>query len=159
MCIRDSGKMAFVMLDDGSASLEVSVFNEVYDAERAKIVVDDALIVEGKVQKDDFTGGYRVVAERLMTLAEARARFAKQLTLRMNGEVRDAGGGAAAAQKLQALMAPYRDGPTPVVLRYRNRDAEAEMRFGESWRVRLDNRLIDDLREWLQPENVEVTYP
>ena len=153
------GKMAFVMLDDGSASLEVSVFNEVYDAERAKIVVDDALIVEGKVQKDDFTGGYRVVAERLMTLAEARARFAKQLTLRMNGEVRDAGGGAAAAQKLQALMAPYRDGPTPVVLRYRNRDAEAEMRFGESWRVRLDNRLIDDLREWLQPENVEVTYP
>ena len=69
------GKMAFVMLDDGSASLEVSVFNEVYEAERAKIVVDDVLIVNGKVQKDDFTGGYRVVAERLMTLAEARARF------------------------------------------------------------------------------------
>jgi DNA polymerase-3 subunit alpha len=153
------GKMAFVMLDDGSASLEVSVFNEVYDAERAKIVVDDALIVDGKVQKDDFTGGYRVVAERLMTLAEARARFAKQLTIRMNGEVKDAGGGAAAAHKLQAMMAPYRDGQTPVVLRYRNRDAEAEMRFGDSWRVRLDNRLIDDLREWLKTENVEVTYP
>ncbi len=153
------GKMAFVMLDDGSASLEVSVFNEVYDAERGKIVVDDALIVDGKVQKDDFTGSYRVVAERLMTLAEARARFAKQLTIRMNGEVKDAGGGAAAAHKLQAMMAPYRDGQTPVVLRYRNRDAEAEMRFGESWRVRLDNRLIDDLREWLKAENVEVTYP
>ncbi|MBL8494554.1 MAG: DNA polymerase III subunit alpha [Rhodocyclaceae bacterium] len=153
------GKMAFVTLDDGSAAQEVSVFNEVYDAERAKIVVDDALIVEGKVQKDDFSGGYRVVAERLMTLAEARARFAKQLTLRMNGEVREAGGGAAAAKKLQSLMSPYRDGQTPVVLRYRNRDAEAEMRFGESWRVRLDNRLIDDLRDWLKPENVEVTYP
>ncbi|HMV55487.1 MAG TPA: OB-fold nucleic acid binding domain-containing protein, partial [Rhodocyclaceae bacterium] len=153
------GKMAFVTLDDGSAAQEVSVFNEVYDAERAKIVVDDALIVEGKVQKDDFSGGYRVVAERLMTLAEARARFAKQLTLRMNGEVREAGGGAAAAKKLQSLMSPYRDGQTPVVLRYRNRDAEAEMRFGESWRVRLDNRLIDDLRDWLKPEDVEVTYP
>jgi len=25
--------------------------------------------------------------------------------------------------------------------------------------VRLDNRLIDDLRDWLKPENVEVTYP
>src|SRR6185369_17724702 len=79
------GKMLFVQLDDGTAMVEVSVFNELFEAERSKIVTDEVLVVEGKVSYDDFSGGNRVVADKLMTLGEARARFAKHLLLRMNG--------------------------------------------------------------------------
>ena len=32
--ITSRGKMAFIQLDDGTTSLEVSVFNEVFEAER-----------------------------------------------------------------------------------------------------------------------------
>ena len=65
--------------------VEVSVFNELFEAERAKIVTDEVLLVEGKVSYDDFSGGNRVVADRLMTLGEARARYAKHLLIRLNG--------------------------------------------------------------------------
>ncbi len=44
------GKMLFVQLDDGTAMVEVSVFNELFEAERAKIVTDEVLIIEGKVR-------------------------------------------------------------------------------------------------------------
>lgn len=66
------GKMALVQLDDGSSSLEVTVYNETFEAERSKIREDEILIIEGKVQKDDFAGEgkVRVVAEHLLTLAE-----------------------------------------------------------------------------------------
>jgi len=144
------GKMAIVMLDDGSAQVEVSVFNELFEAERAKIREDDVLVIEGRVQRDDFTGGLRVVADKLLTLAEARSRHARQLRLSMNG--------GANAEKLRALLAPFRDGPCPVRVRYRNRQAECELPLGDAWRVRLDDELLEGLKEWLSEGNVEVLY-
>jgi DNA polymerase-3 subunit alpha len=144
------GKMAIVMLDDGSAQVEVSVFNELFEAERAKIREDDVLVIEGRVQRDDFTGGLRVVADKLLTLGEARSRHARQLRLSMNG--------GASAEKLRALLAPFRDGPCPVRVRYRNRRAECELPLGDAWRVRLDDELLDGLKEWLSEGNVEVLY-
>ena len=78
------GKMLFVQLDDGTGMIEVSVFNELFEAERAKIVTDEVLVIEGKVRFDEFSGSNSVVADKLMTIGEARARFAKHLLLYMN---------------------------------------------------------------------------
>ncbi|BAL23609.1 DNA polymerase III subunit alpha [Azoarcus sp. KH32C] len=153
------GKMAFVILDDGSQVREVSVFSENYDNQRGKIVTDEVLVVEGKVSNDDFTGGYRIIADKLLTLGEARSRFAKALQISVNGEVRAAGGPLAAADRLQALLAPYRDGGCPIRVRYRNEEAEAELPLGDGWKVRLEDALLDSLREWLQPESVDILYP
>ena len=144
------GKMAVVVLDDGTTQLEVTVFNELWDAERAKIKEDELLLVEGKVQKDDYSGGLRITADKLYTLAEARGRFARSLRLTMNG--------GSDAKRLQALLAPFRNGPCPVRLTYRNGDATAELPLPENWRVRLDDALLAGLVDWLQAENVQVVY-
>ncbi|HEY6896507.1 MAG TPA: DNA polymerase III subunit alpha [Rhodocyclaceae bacterium] len=144
------GKMAVVMLDDTSTQIEITVFNELWDAERAKIREDELLIVEGKVQEDAFSGGLRVSAEKLMTLAEARGRFARRLHLSLNGQ--------ANAGRLKTLLDPYRNGPCPVRLAYRNGNAQAEMSLSDAWRVRLDDELIAALKDWLAPENVKVIY-
>ena len=144
------GKMLFAQIDDGTATVDVQVFNELYEAERTKIVTDGLLVVEGRVSYDDFSGGNRVVAERLMTLGEARARFARHLLLRMNGQ--------ADARKLKSLLAPFSPGPAQVRLRYRNDVAECEMVLGDGVRVRLDDELLEALAGWLAPENVEVVY-
>ncbi len=144
------GKMLFVQLDDGTGMIEVSVFNELFEAERAKIVTDEVLVVEGKVSYDEFSGGNRVVADKLMTLGEARARFAKFLLLKMNGN--------SDARKLKSLLMPFAPGPAAVRIRYRNATAECEMVLGEEARVRLDDALLEALGNWLQPENVEIVY-
>jgi DNA polymerase-3 subunit alpha len=145
------GKMAVVALDDGTTQLEVTVFNELWEAERAKIKEDELLLVEGKVQKDDYSGGLRITADKLYTLAEARGRFARGLRLTMNG--------GSDAKRLQALLMPFRNGPCPVRLSYRNGDAVAELPLPETWRVRLDDALLTGLADWLKPENVKVIYP
>ncbi|MBL9026711.1 MAG: DNA polymerase III subunit alpha [Myxococcales bacterium] len=144
------GKMLFVQLDDGTGMIEVSVFNELFEAERAKIVTDEVLIVEGKVSYDDFSGGNRVVADKLMTVGEARARFARHLLLRMNGD--------SDAHKLRSLLTPFAPGPAQVRIRYRNATAECEIVLGDAVRVRLDDGLLDALSGWLKPENVEIVY-
>ncbi|NLF54034.1 MAG: DNA polymerase III subunit alpha, partial [Thauera phenolivorans] len=153
------GKMVFVQLDDGTQSREVAVYSEVLEANRGKIVTDEVLVVEGKVSNDDFSGGLRIVADRLLTLGEARARFARALALKINGEVGESGGAVAAANRLQTLLEPFRDGGCPIRVNYRNAVAEAELPLGEGWRVRLEDQLLESLREWLAPEGVEVIYP
>jgi DNA polymerase-3 subunit alpha len=149
------GKMAVVLLDDASAQVEVSVFNELWEAARSKIREDELLVVEGKVQRDDYSGGLRVQADKLMTLAEARGRYARVLKLAMNG-----GSNASTAGRLRDLLSPYRDaaGACPVRLCYRNAEAETELTLPDNWRVRLDDSLLAELHDWLQPENVRVIY-
>jgi len=147
------GKMAIVTLDDGAAQVELTVFNELWEAERNKIREDELLLVEGKVGRDDYSGGLRVTADRLLTLGEARGRYARLLQLSLNG-----GSRAETAGKLQTLLAPYRSGGCPVRLCYRNADAAAELMLPESWRVRLDDALLTGLSEWLSPANVKVIY-
>lgn len=144
------GKMAVVVLDDGATQLELTVFNELWEAERAKIREDELLLVEGKVQKDDYSGGLRITADKLFTLAEARGRYARELRLAMNG--------GSDARRLHSLLAPFRDGPCPVRLTYRNADASTELPLSDAWRVRLDDSLLVGLADWLKPENVKIIY-
>jgi DNA polymerase-3 subunit alpha len=117
---------------------------------------DRPLVVQGKVTRDEFSGGFRVIAERLYDLAAARAKFARGLRLSLNGEASAAS--AAAAKKLRELLGPYRNGPCPVCVRYSSGSAVAEVRLGDEWRVTPDDGLIAALGDWLKPENVEIVY-
>jgi DNA polymerase-3 subunit alpha len=56
------------------------------------------------------------------------------------------------------MLAPFRNGPCPVRLNYRNGDAVAELPLPENWRVRLDDALLAGLADWLTAENVKVIY-
>ena len=151
--------MAFIQIDDGTSALEVSVFNELLEAERSKIREDEVLIIEGRVQRDDFAGEGRVkiIAERLLTLAEARGRFARHLRLSLNGQA-SGSNARAAAHRLRTLLAPYTPGECPVRLAYHNGDAVCELAFGDANRVRLEDDLLAALREWLSSDNVSVDY-
>ena len=111
------------------------------------------MLIEGKVKNDTFTGGLRVTAEKLFSIGEARSRFAKALHLSMNG--------GSKADKLRSLLAPYRNagsGGCPVLLSYRNNDAEVQLGLSDAWRVRLDDALLADLHAWLSAANVRVVY-
>src|SRR5436190_3076443 len=147
------GRMMVVTLDDATAQVEMTVFSELFDRARDKIKEDALLVVAGKVQRDEFSGGLRVSAEEILDLETVRARFAARLRIAMNGQ--------ADARRLQQVLAPYRasgDAACQVVVAYRNSNAACEVALGESWRVRPDSQLIAALGAWLAPENVQLIY-
>ncbi|OJW87986.1 DNA polymerase III subunit alpha [Thiobacillus sp. 65-1402] len=146
------GKMLILLLDDATAQVEVVIFNELYEQNRHLLKDDTLLVIEGKVNRDDYSGGVRVTAERIYDLAGARTRFAQGLRLTCNGQ---SGG-----RKLAELLAPYKaqEGGCPVWVDYCNPGACCRVRLGEEWRVRLDDRLLESLGGWLKPEAVNVIY-
>ena len=155
------GKVAFVTLDDGTAQQEVAVYSEVLDAERDKLREDEVLIVEGKVSKDDFAGEgkVRVSVERLLTIPEARGRFARHLRLTLSGDpAAKPGAKQAVAQRLRELLAPFSPGNCPVRIVYSNGVARCELQLGDGYRVRLEDDLLGVLGDWLGAERVRIEY-
>ncbi len=147
------GKMMIVSLDDGSAQVDVSVFSEQFDKHRDKLKEDSLLIVQGKAQRDDFSGGLRITADDLLDIATLRERFAVRICLRMNGR--------ADARRLRSILTPYRssgEGACPVLVHYENGLANCEVLLGDDWRVRPDGQLLDQLAVWLRSENVQIVY-
>jgi DNA polymerase-3 subunit alpha len=151
------GKMMILLLDDATAQVEVVIFNELFEQNRHLLKDDTLLVIEGKVNRDDYSGGLRVTAERIYDLAGARTRFAQGLRLACNGQCH---GQPNSGRKLSELLAPYKveEGGCPVWVDYHNEDARCRVRLGEEWRVRLDDRLIESLGDWLKPEAVSVIY-
>ncbi len=151
------GRMMMVTLDDGSAQLELSVFNELFEKHRDKIKEDRLLVVQGKVQRDEFINGLRVSAEDVLDLAAVRTRFSAKLRIAMNGDTdrkRD-------PKRLMEMLAPYRaagEGGCPVLVHYENEGASCDVALGDAWRVRPDDLLLGELSAWLSPEAVQFQY-
>ena len=147
------GRMMVVMLDDGTAQLELSVFSELFEKHRDRLKEDALLVVQGKVQRDEYSGGLRVTAEDLLDLDALRGRYAAGLRIAVNGQ--------GDAKRLREVLMPYRttgDAGCQVLVRYENGAATCEVALGDAWRVRPDGRLIDELSAWLAPDRVQVIY-
>ena len=148
------GKMAFITLDDGKDQAEIAVFNETFDAYRHLLRDDALLVAEVKVMQrmgeEGQMPGLRIVAEAIYDLAGARKKWARALKLACNG--------GSSAERLLQLIEPFKSGTCPVTINYRNAVAGGDIQLGDAWRVNLDDHLLGGLREWLQPENVEVVY-
>jgi DNA polymerase-3 subunit alpha len=147
------GRMCVVTLDDGSAQIEVMVFNEQYERSRPWIREDELLVVRGKASLDDYSGGMRVTAEEdPLDFASARSTFAKRLELRVSPESR------LRVAQLQQVLTPYRDGKCPILINYGNALGCALLRLGEAWNVSLTDDLVNGLRALLGAENVRINY-
>ncbi len=144
------GRMAVITLDDGAGQTELTVFNEIYEANRPWIIEDELLVVRGKATLDEYSGNIRVSGEELFDLAQARSNFAQQLSLRCDGKVTIA--------QLKKVLTPYCEGKCAVQLYYRTPTAACQLRLAESWQVTLSNDLLRDLRGLLKAENVQVVY-
>ncbi len=146
------GKMAIILLDDSTAQVELSIFNEQFEANRNLLREDELLILQGKVSEDSYTGGLRVTAENLYSLAQARAHFVSRLSLHMNGQ--------SDAAKLKLLLEPFKDAANGclVEINYHNNDAACVAHLSEDWRVRPEEDLLEAARNWLGEKNARWVF-
>ena len=151
------GKMAIVTLDDAVARVDVVVGSDLLMQHAHLIKEDSVLIVEGRVSHDEFTGGNRVNARKLMDLSTARSNQASMLKIACNGQ--------SDALKLSNILKPYCKKPNelekkrcPVKIEYHNNDAATSLMLGDAWRVELHDDLLNSLSVWLSSENVKILY-
>jgi DNA polymerase-3 subunit alpha len=131
----------FVGLEDHTGRIEVALFDEVYGMYADLLIKDQVIVVEGKVSADDFSGGYRMTANKVMSLSEAKSRFARGVKIAIQGPQENL------CPALESTFAPYQDGNARVFVEYRNQRARASLELGPEWTVKPSEELVAALNE------------
>jgi len=142
---RRGAPMCFLVLDDRSARIEVSLFPETYENYGRKVAKDELLIIEGEVQADEFSGALTLRAEKVYTIAEARQRFSDGFVIDFRNEQLPDN----FAPRLKQVIAPHRaqvEGCSIAIL-YAGNEAQARISLGEEWRVQASDDLLRSLQE------------
>lgn len=148
--------MGFLVLDDRSARLEVSLFSDAFQNYGHKVAKDELLVVEGEIQSDEYNGGISLRASQVLTMDEARQKFSRGLALDFTASQLPENFN----QKLKEILQPYQvPGATcPVAILYKAEEAEGKISLGPEWQVKVSEQLLFDLEENFGDEKVSLHY-
>jgi DNA polymerase-3 subunit alpha len=152
--IRRRPNRVTLILDDRSARLEVSLYEEVFQQYRDIIVKDAILIIDGTLRFDDFIEAWRLQAKSLMDIDRARERFARRLWLRWPAEF----DGPQGMNRFEQVLKPYLRGPCGVSVAV-NRDGYCgKVNLSDAWSVRASRELLDRLSALVGREGWYLVY-
>ena len=139
--IRRRPNRVTLILDDRSARLEVSLYEEIFQQHRDIIVKDAILIVDGTLRYDDFIEAWRLQAKSLMDIDRARERFARRLWLRWPAEF----DGPQGMNRFEQMLKPFLRGPCGVSVAVNRPDYLGKLNLADTWSVRASRALLDKL--------------
>jgi DNA polymerase-3 subunit alpha len=152
--IRRRPNRVTLILDDRSARLEVSLYEEVFQQHRDIIVKDAILIVDGTLRFDDFIEAWRLQAKSLMDIDRARERFARRLWLRWPAEF----DGPQGMNRFEQVLKPYLRGPCGVSVAVNRADYSGKVNLPDAWSVRPTRELLDRLSALVGREGWYLVY-
>ena len=139
--IRRRPNRVTLILDDRTARIEVTLFEETFQQHRDIIVKDAILLIEGSLRFDDFIEGWRLQAKSLMDIDRARERFARRLWLRWPAAL----DGPQGMNRFEELLKPHLRGPCGVSVAVSRPDYTGRLNLGDAWSVRPSRELLDKL--------------
>ncbi len=152
--IRRRPNRVTLILDDRSARLEVSLFEETFQQYRDIIVKDAILIVDGMLRFDDFIEAWRLQAKTMMDIDRARERFARRLWLKWPAQF----DGPAGLKRFEDLLRPYLKGPCGVSVAVNRAGYSGRLNLADSWSVRPSRELLDKLSALVGREGWYLVY-
>ncbi len=148
------GKTAEIRLDDRTARMQLILYPEVNQRYRDILIKDRLIIVKGEAKVDDYKGvGYVIDGKEVFTLEQIRQLHA-QLILRIDAAMIKNG----VMSELQALLSSYNTGNSSIVVEYMSGQAYTRLRFGQAWRVSINDQMLAELDGLLGADKVELDY-
>jgi len=146
-------KMAFITLDDKSSRQEVAIFSDLFKQNRELIIKDNLVIIEGDLQKDNFTQGLKLKANKVFSLEQATTNYVRQLIIKVKQDIPDF------AKKLQEILKQHQDanGLVPAILLEAIPSSCARFSLDSSWRV-LPTSALKSALEKISSAGVEVDF-
>ncbi|MFT2111019.1 DNA polymerase III subunit alpha [Marinomonas sp. 2405UD68-3] len=151
---KKGGNIAFVTLDDRSARIEVTIFPDSYEEYRHVIVKDQVVVVEGEISVDEFRGGQKVIARKVLDFPQARVRYVE--ALRINWLKDDVTPND--VRTLSQCLQPYLGEGCDVVVTLTTERAQGDIRLGANWKIMPDDQLIHELQKHYGKQNVQLVY-
>ncbi|MBH97733.1 MAG: DNA polymerase III subunit alpha [Rhodospirillaceae bacterium] len=148
-------KTVCVILDDNTERLEILFFDDSYNTNRHLITKDSALIVDGKLQFDNYRKMWQVTAKSVKLADQKIEENARRITIQWPKNSDD----KQFLLNLKETLRPFTDGDCEVCLEYTGPTARVAMTFGDRWTVKLTRELREQLGVLLGADRFSVHYP
>jgi DNA polymerase-3 subunit alpha len=152
--IRRRPNRVTLILDDRTARLEVSLYEETFQQYRDIIVKDAILIVDGSLRFDEFIEAWRLQAKTLMDIDRARERFARRLWLRWPERF----DGPQGMNRFEEILKPYLKGPCGVSVVVNREKYSGRLNLADAWSIRASRELLDKLSELVGRDGWYLVY-
>ncbi len=151
---KKGNRIGVVTIDDRSGRLDLTLFGETLDLHGDKLQQDQIILATGQVSFDDFSQGYRMNVRDVMTLDEARVRYADHLALSLAHDKIT----LPFLRQLKEVIRPYSGGALPLHVYYQSPNGLALLRMGTEWAVTPTNALLNELMQFVGNESVELAF-
>ncbi|KQH85145.1 DNA polymerase III subunit alpha [Vibrio furnissii] len=154
MTTKRGNRIGLMTLDDRSGRMEVMLFSDALDRYAELLEKDKILVISGQVSFDDFNGGLKMSAREVMDLGSAREKYARGLSISIEQSQVD----EQFFERFSQILEPHRAGTVPVNVYYQRPDARARLTLGTEWRVTPSDTLLDELKQLLGNDQVELEF-
>ncbi len=149
---RRINKGGFMAIEDHTGRMEVALFEAAWQQYAHLLVKDEILVIDGRVAKDEFSGGYRMKADKVLTLGEAKSGFSRGVHISLRGPDEEI------CTRLLDAIRPYRNGNDEVYIDYNNGRAKARLVLGSEWRISACDELVAALSSIETVKDVRLIY-
>lgn len=138
-------------IEAAHATVDVVVFSEVLEEMAQPLQNGDIVFVEGELGQDDYTGGLKIMALKLLTLEDARSRFARCLRLKLTHT--DEG----LIPQIKSILQAHK-GDCVVQICYSNSTANAILSLDKAFCVHPGEQLLSLLGQTIAEDCVDLCY-
>ncbi|MDP8102011.1 DNA polymerase III subunit alpha [Phocoenobacter atlanticus] len=151
---KKGNRIGIATIEDRSGKLDITLFSEALEQYGVLLEKDKIIIVTGSVQFDNYNNGFRMLVREIISLDEARSRYAKSLALAINQQQITPD----FIKKLTQIIAPNKEGTLPLHFYYQSPQAKALIKSGVEWRITPNNEMIEQLQNLLGESAVELEF-
>jgi DNA polymerase-3 subunit alpha len=139
------------IVDDHSARIEVSIFEEQFLPFKDVLSKGAIVVVDGNLRFDDYIDGYRFNAKKITSIDEVRAAHATKLMIRTPKDMTPE-----FSASLKKVLEPHVGGNCPISVKFQTKTASAELALPEKWSVKLSVELTESIQQLVGVGNVRV---
>jgi len=144
------GQMASLTIEDGEKRINAAVFSQKLSENSEYILLDEVVVVSGKVNKD-FREQWQIVVDRIDPVDKVQIKYAKYLNIKLTEENKNE------YSMLCDLLKQYQ-GKCPVIIEYQSTDSAGKIPLSKEFDVSLNREFLDLIEQKFGHGKYKIQY-
>jgi len=144
------GQMASLTLEDGERRINAAVFSQKLAENSEHILLDEVVVVSGKVNKD-FREQWQIVVDRIDPVDKVQIKYAKYLNIKVTEENKNE------YSMLCDLLKKYQ-GSCPVIIEYQSTNLSGKIPLSNEFNISLNRELLDSIEKKIGHGKYKIQY-
>jgi len=144
------GQMASLTIEDGEKRVNAAVFSQKLAENSEHILLDEVVIVSGKVNKD-FREQWQIVVDRIDSVDEVQIKYAKYLKIKLTKANKNE------YLRLCELLKKYQ-GKCPVIIEYQSTNSSGMIPLSKEFDVSLNREFLDEIEKIFGHGKYKIQY-